>query len=49
MVSLESIGSWNLMGILQFNLEKEAWSVMALPEETRRMQVMLGLDKFRVC
>uniref|UniRef100_A0ACD5YRJ5 Uncharacterized protein n=1 Tax=Avena sativa TaxID=4498 RepID=A0ACD5YRJ5_AVESA len=55
MVSLESKGSWNVMAILQFNLEKEAWSVMALPDETKyirwdvKLREIQGLLSFTCC
>jgi F-box interacting protein len=38
MLSVDSKESWNVMAILQFNLEKEAWDVMTLPDETRCIQ-----------
>ena len=50
MLSLESKGSWNVMAILVFNLEKEAWSVMALPGESLCVHVgMFSLEKLRLC
>ncbi|CAM0944391.1 unnamed protein product [Alopecurus aequalis] len=43
MLSLESKGSWYVMAMLLFDLEKEAWSAMALPDETRRIRWHVNL------
>lgn len=54
-LSLESKGSWNVMAILVFNLEKEAWGVRALPDEPRlypspvELREILGLLSFSCC